>query len=131
MATKRRDIFDPGTPAAKAPPVVKAAEVPADAWVPTPPVPPIEAELVPPEFDDAADDIQQRAAANRAHYVYELELIAVAWRADTSLVSTSARAAMQLLALAGGSPERRVRTPTPPDDGADTDVPEWRPRVVR
>ena len=128
MATKRRDIFDTGAAPPKATPD-RGAEVPDGAWVPSPPV--IEDELDAPAFDEAADDIQRRASGNRAHYVHELELIAIAWRKDTSLIATSARAAMQLLALAGGSPEKRVRVPHDPDDGADTDVPEWTPRVRR
>jgi hypothetical protein len=126
----RRDIFDLG---AKPPPKARpTADIPDDAWTPRAPAPADDDdEQDPPSFDEAADDIQRQAAANRSHYLHELELLAVAWRADLSLAATSARAVMHLLALAGGGPEKRPRPPLDVADGADTDVPDWTPRVKR
>ena len=123
----RRDIFDLGAkPAPKGRPT---ADVPGDAWTPRAPV--VDDDEDERSFDEAADDIQRLAAANRAHYVHELELLAVAWRTDLSLAATSARAVMHLLSLAGGGPEKRPRPPVEVEDGADTDVPDWTPRVNR
>jgi len=127
MAT-RRDIFDTGVKPPKPSTPKPTADVPEDAWVPRAPADGDGAEKT---FDEAADDIQRLTSANRANYVYELEMLATAWRKDLSLAATSARAVMQLIALAGGGPEKRPRPPLDPGDGADTDVPEWTPRVRR
>ena len=101
---KRRDIFDTGTPS-KAPVDKSAADIPADAWIPRVPV----VDGVEMTFDEAADEIQRVTSANRAHYIHELEMLAVAWRADVTLSGTSAKAAMHLLSLAAGAPEKRNR----------------------
>lgn len=100
MAIKRRDIFDTGA----RPPVDKgAADVPEDAWVPRVPI----VDGQEKTFDEAADEIQRITSTNRAHYIHELEMMATAWRGDVSLAATSARAAMHLLSLAAGAPEKR------------------------
>ena len=101
---KRRDIFDTGAPS-KAPVDKSAADIPADAWVPRVPV----VDGVEMTFDEAADEIQRVTSANRAHYIHELEMLAIAWRADVTLSGTSAKAAMHLLSLAAGAPEKRNR----------------------
>ena len=125
----RRDIFDtgakPSTPKAKPTPAL-----PADVWVPVPHVP-LDDDEAEQSFDAAADDIQRMASANRAHYLHELELLATAWRSDMSLAATSARAVMHLISLAGGGPQKRPLPPVDQDGGADTDVPDWTPRVRR
>lgn len=100
-----RDIFDVGPPAKE--PVDRSAVVPAGSWVPREPT-----DEDARSFDDAAEYVQQQTAKNAARYVYELELMAVAWRDDVTVMSTSAKAAMHLLSLAAGAPEKRNK-PTP------------------
>jgi hypothetical protein len=102
MATKRLDVFDTGARPAK-PPVDRSADVPADAWVPKVPI--VDGQVR--TFDEAADEIQRLTANNHAAYVYELEMLATAWRGDVTLAATSAKAAMHLLSLAGGGAEKR------------------------
>jgi hypothetical protein len=99
---KRRDIFDTGAPS-KAPVDKSAADIPADAWVPRVPV--IEGVVM--TFDEAADEIQRVTSVNAARYIHELEMLATAWRGDVTLAGTSAKAAMHLLSLAAGAPEKR------------------------
>jgi hypothetical protein len=103
MVTTRRDIFDTGAKEPKPPVDKSAADIPADAWVPRVPV----VDGVAMTFDEAADEIQRLTSTNRAHYIHELELLATAWRGDVTLASTSAKAAIHLLALAAGAPEKR------------------------
>jgi hypothetical protein len=103
MATPRRDIFDTGAKEPRAPVDKSAADIPADAWVPRVPV----VDGVAMTFDEAADEIQRLTSTNRAHYIHELEMMATAWRGDVTLAATSAKAAIHLLALAAGAPERR------------------------
>jgi len=108
MATKRRDIFDTGAPKPRPPVDKSAADIPADAWVPRVPV--VDGQVM--TFDEAADEIQRLTSANRAYYIHELEMMATAWRGDVSLAPTSAKAAMHLLSLAAGAPEKRNKPAT-------------------
>lgn len=102
MAARRpTDIFDVGPPPKE--PIDRSADVPADAWQPVRPT----TSGLPSTFDEAADDIQRRASLNAANYLFELEQIAVAWRDDVTLSSTSLKAAVHLLSLAAGAPEKR------------------------
>ena len=106
MAARRPiDIFDIPSPSKE--PVDRSADVPAGSWVPREPT-----DEEPRAFDEAAEYVQQQTAKNAARYVYELELMAVAWRDDVTVMSTSAKAAMHLLSLAAGAPEKRNK-PTP------------------
>lgn len=102
MAARRpTDIFDIPKPSKE--PVDRSADVPADAWQPVAPV----SDGLPMTFDAASEDMQRRASMNAAQYLYELEQIAIAWRGDVTLASTSMKAVVHLLSLAAGSPEKR------------------------
>jgi len=103
MARTPRDVFDTGPPPKE--PVDRSADVPADAWQPRRQT----VTGLPSTFDEANDELQRIASVNAANSLFEIEQIAIAWRGDVTLSATSLKAAVHLLSLAAGAPEKRSK----------------------